>query len=185
MLYSKSEAQRSRERKMLFLKDPVTVSWRKWHSSRILTDEWELTQYRNRRISPERDLNLQRLQVWRNAAWGSVWCTRGSAWARDVNRRRKSLEKLQCLWTLLSGWAFCCKHTSLQVTDKLSICFRMTLPVQRFSKCPDHQEQPPPRTWWKIQIFIPNPSLQNQKFQSWDLGICVLCHSTQPILTHA
>lgn len=52
-----------------------------------------------------------------------------------MNRRSKSLEKPQCLWTLLSGWAFCCKHGSLQVMDKLTICFRMTLPVQHFSKC--------------------------------------------------
>lgn len=52
------------------------------------------------------------------------------------------------------------------------------------SVAPVHQEQPPPRNWWKIQIFIPNPSLQHQKFRSWDLGICMLYHGTQPILSH-
>lgn len=53
-----------------------------------------------------------------------VWTGEGSLW------------KSCSVYGLCSvAGLFCCKHPSLQAMDKLTICFRTTLPVQRFSKC--------------------------------------------------
>lgn len=79
-------------------------------------DEWELTQYRNRKISPER-LYLQRPQSVKKHTHGVVFSAHGEVLGvlePEMNRRKQAL-KSRSVYGLAQWLGFlCCKHRSLR-----------------------------------------------------------------------
>lgn len=83
----------------------------KWHLSRILTDEWESTQYRSRRERLQAEEEI--CKIWKcesNRHIGGR--TRISLPCPNERCRgeRDVPEKLKCLHSLLNGWTLSCKH---------------------------------------------------------------------------
>lgn len=97
----------------------------------------------------------------------------------------RSLGKLKCLWTLLSGWAFCCKHARLLGKGQthrsvLGRSFQCSAPR---SVAVDQQQWPLLGTWWNCKFSAPIPDfrIRNSGHGAWE---SVLYQGAQLIPMH-